>query len=269
MNNSYIPYLKIPELLNLKSEDTLLICSDITKLAITTIRTEKKFDPSEFILTFKKHMNTGTILFPAFINEYKKNSIFDIKRSIPQTGSLSLSAFHHPDFIRTNDPFHSFMVSGKHSDKLSQLKNTSTFGSDSVFAFLHKMKGKMLLIDIDLQHSFTFAHYVEEFEKVKYRKFKKHTIDCILSNGLKETRTVYFFKKRKGVMLNINGLYKLFKEKGILTEYRINNSLFTIIDLDKSFEIIQQDIQINHAKNLHKFSYKKWIIEFIKIFYLQ
>ncbi len=259
MSSTYTPYLQIPPLLNIKIDDTLVVASDITKLALTTMRAEKLFNASQFIKALQQQVSNGTLLFPAFVNGLKSGHTFDEKNSLPQTGTLAVTAFKNNDFVRTTDPFHSFMVWGKHGRQLSNLKNNSTFGSNSVFAFLHTIKGKMLLIDIDLQHSFTFAHYVEELENVKYRTFKTYNINCIYNNGVNETRDILFFEKQKGVTLNLNGLYTLFKQNGALTEYKINGSLFTLIDFEKSAQIIKNDIMLNKAKNLHSFSYALWI----------
>ena len=259
MSSTYTPYLQIPTLLDIKADDTLLVASDITKLALTTMRTEKLFNTLQFINALQQQVSKGTLLFPAFVNGLKSGHIFDVKNSLPQTGTLAVTAFKNNDFVRTTDPFHSFMVWGKYANQLSNLKNKSTFGTNSVFAFLHTIKGKMLLIDIDLQHSFTFAHYVEELENVKYRAFKTYNINCIYNNGDNEIRDILFFEKQKGVTLNLNGLYPLFKQKGALTEYKINGSLFTLIDFEKSAQIIKNDITLNKAKNLHSFSYSLWL----------
>ena len=264
MSSNYTPYLQIPKLLDIKADDTLLVASDITKLALTTMRAEKLFNPLQFINAIQQQVNAGTLLFPAFVNGLKNGDTFDVKNSLPQTGTLALTAFKNDAFIRTTDPFHSFMVWGNHANELSKIKNNSTFGNNSVFAFLHNIKGKMLLIDVDLQHSFTFAHYVEEFENVKYRKFKTYTINCICNNDDKKTRDILFFEKQKGVTLNLNGLYPLFKQNGALTEYKINGSLFTIIDFEKSAQIIKNDIKLNSSRHLHSFSYTLWLKMFVK-----
>jgi len=55
---------------------------------------------------------------------------------------------------------------------LLSFTNESSFGSDSPFAYLHREKGKMLMIGVDYQSSFTFVHYVEECRQVNYRYIK-------------------------------------------------------------------------------------------------
>ncbi len=257
-------YYEIPGKLAIQSDNTILIASDISKLAYHAAKSGLRFDADKFIDSLKEKFKTGTLLFPAFVNHSSYQSSFDSLHSIPETGTLSLAAFKRKDFTRTSDPLHSFMVWGKHSNELMQLKNKSTFGADSVFGFLHRNAAKMLLIDIDLQHSFTFAHYVEEQERVRYREWKNYTIHCRDQNGHSEWRNIRFYEKKNGVMINLEGLRNIFLMNGAASELYINNSSFTIIDLQKSFELIQKDIQTNKASNLHKTSVSLFIKTLIK-----
>jgi aminoglycoside 3-N-acetyltransferase len=264
MTKEYIAYADLPSLLPVKEEDILLIASDISTLAIDSIRNEKIFNPSELIGALKRKVPKGTILFPAFVDHYKMNDVFDLKNTMPQSGTLSVAAFRDREFQRTKDPFHSFMVWGKHSDELALLESKSTFGKNSVFAFLHHHKAKMLLIDIGLQHSFTFAHYVEELEGVRYRRFRKCKVNCIDAEGHRFMKEILFYKKRPGVMLNLVGLQRILKERGVLTEQRINKSLFSIIDLAKSVGVIRNDIRTNRGYNLQQRSLLQWIKSTVK-----
>ena len=254
MTEPYVPYSEISSKLDLKAGDTLLVASDITRLTIDALKNKMRFEPDKFIDSLLERVSNGTLLFPAFVNNLSDGGTFDIAHTLPQTGALSMAAFKRIDFIRTSDPFHSFMVKGKHAEALQAIKNKSTFGDDSVFAFLHQHTAKMLLIDIDLQHSFTFAHYVEEREGARYRELKKQFITCIDKNSKVSIREISFFEKKPGVMIALNGLHDLFLKKGASTETRINGSVFTLIDLNKAYELIKNDIHSNGGSNLHKMS---------------
>jgi aminoglycoside 3-N-acetyltransferase len=258
--NDHLPlYYEIPEMLPFNSHDTVLIASDISKIAYQSAKTGKPFEADKFIDSLQKKLKDGTLLFPAFVNHTFPHSTFDILNSAPETGLLSLRAFRRNDFVRTSDPIHSFMVWGKSAAELAELKNNSTFGANSPFGFLHRKAGKMLLIDIDLQHSFTFAHYVEECEQVSYRKWMEYTILCRGREGNSETRKIQFYGKKSGVMINLDGLKNIFLKNGAASEFKINDSCFTIIDLQKSFDLIRQDIRTNKAANLHRTSVSLFI----------
>ncbi len=256
---TYIPYQQIVNKLQINKNETLLIASDITKLAYTTLTNGEIFNADLFVDSFKNKLTEGTLLFPAFNDKLMSGDKFDKKNTIPQTGTLSKLVFKRKDFSRTADPLHSFFVFGKFADELLKINNKSTFGDDSVFAFLNEHRALMLLIDIDIQHSFTFAHYVEEKENVKYRKYKKININYT-DDGKAQKREVLTFAKKNGIVSTLNNLHKLFIDNGAMNIYKINDSTFSMIRLDKAYELIQEDIKMNNAENLYSFD----LINFIK-----
>lgn len=261
----YIPYQEIVNLLPIEKDDILLIGSDIVNLAFQSIKKEKEFDANKFINSFQNKLTEGTLLFPAY-NNLRNGSVFDPKTTKPQSGTLSNIAFTRDDFVRTYDPFHSFMVSGKAKEKLSLLRNISSFGKKSVFEFLYSEKAKMLLIDVDLQHSFTFAHFVEEHEKVSYRKHKKYSINYIEREKVYK-RDFLFYEKKWGMVSNLNLLENIFLEDKVISKYEINKVSFILIDLYKAFDVIQKDIRDNKARNLCAFDSRAYIKNFVKAFF--
>lgn len=266
MLNNYIPYTKIINELPIAENDILLIGSDISRLALMTLKQENHFSPEKFIDSIQQKIFSGTLLFPAFTGNLKSGDIFDIKTTRPITGTLSDTAFKRKDFIRTSDPFHSFLVWGKHQKELKEINNKSTFGKDSVFAFLFNNKAKMLLIDIDMQHSFTFAHFVEEYEQVKFRHYKKYFInymqeDCFMSN-----KEFLFYEKKAGISNNFYNLEKKFEEEKISQTKIINSIPFKLIKLEKAFNCIQSDIKKNKGKTIYSFHWKDFFKQKIKTF---
>ena len=260
----YIPYQEIVNQLELKEDDILLIASDITKLAYTSIKNKERFNPILFVNSFQIKLYKGTLLFPSFIENFKNGDTYNKFKSPPEMGALSKVAFESVDFMRSSDPIHSFSTIGENADDIFDIKSDSTFGNDSVFAYLKDKKAKMLLIDVDLQHSFTFAHFVEENQQVSYRKYKDLNYKSLNESGKIVDEKIRIFAKKKGVVNTLNNFESIFIEKGAMGKIEINGSVFRLIHLDTAFEIMKDDIQHNRAKNMFSFELKQFIRTTIK-----
>jgi len=255
---NYIPYAKIAGHLDIHEGDILLIASDITKLSYSAIKAEGEFDPNKLIDSFKNKLgNNGTLLFPSYNFLLESGDIFDIKKTRPfLCGALSIAALGRDDFMRTKHPLHSFLVWGKHADEICNLNNKSSFGEDSPFAFLHHHKAKMLFIDIDLYGSFTFTHYVEEMEKVRYRRMKKYEIIYTDNENITSVKEYFLYKKFPGIEMIFLLIENIFKSRGIIKESAVNNIKFGLISLDDNiYSIIKNDIRHNKARSIAKFNF--------------
>lgn len=260
----YIPYQEIADNLGLKSDDTLLIASDISKLAYNTFKNKEKLNSNLLVDSFKRVLKDGTLLFPAFIDDFKSGDTFDKLKNAPEMGALSKLTFERVDFIRSNDPLHSFMAYGKDADDIAEMSYDSTFGKDSVFAYLKNIGAKMLLIDVDLEHSFTFAHYVEEDQQVSYRRYVDLEYKSVNELGRIENKVVKVYSKKSGVVNTLNKLESILIEKGAMGKIEINESIFRLIHLDTAFEIIKEEIILNKAKNLYEFNFNQLVKSIVK-----
>lgn len=260
----YIPYQQIAENLGLEEEDILLIASDISKLAYTTFKNKEKLNSNFLVDSFKNKLKKGTLLFPAFIDGFKSGDTFDKLSDSPEMGVLSKLTFQRVDFLRTSDPLHSFMVYGKDADDLAEMKSDSTFGPASVFEYLKNKKAKMLLIDVDLEHSFTFAHYVEECMKVPYRQYVSLDYKSVNDDRVTVDEKLKVYSKKKGVVNTLNKLEPILIEKGAMGKIELNESVFRLIHLDGAYDVICDDIQKNKAQNLHAFELKNFIRSSVK-----
>ena len=254
----YIDYLNIAKELPLEANDTLLIASDVTRLALYEMSAGRKFDPKAFIQSFKERLPFGTLLFHAFTDNLVSGDTFDYKKSKPNTGSLSVAAWKDSSFVRTQDPFHSFMVWGVASASLKERDDPSTFGKHSIFAWLHRSKAKMLIIDLPLVKSFTFVHYCEECFNVIYRKHVKHYINYIDEQGNESVKERLFFTRKCGYSNYLDDLEKMLIENNIIQTYSFNNSTCMFVDLSQTFHFIANNIPPLNTLVLYRFSYKDW-----------
>lgn len=254
-SNSYIPYAKIPDELSIRPGDVLMISADVTKIALTAKRKETGFVLNEFIDAFlEKIQPGGTLLIPAYNYLLESGDSFDIKKTVPITGILAVEALKRSDFKRTAHPLHSFAVSGKYQEAFCNLNNKSSFGPDSPFAFLHKNNAKVLLIDLSLHNSLTFTHYVEETEQVKYRYIKNMKFNYTDAKGGISLRNYSLYKKYPWITLDFNPLEQII-EPAVIQQKIINGVNYRILELEKAYNVIKEDIIKNNAKSISRYSF--------------
>ena len=67
-------------------------------------------------------------------------------------------------------------------------------------------------------------------------------------------------------MLNMSGLDQLLLKEGAANATRTEDSLYSLIDLAKSVEILRKDIRNNGAANLHSKSFRLYLKTLAKKF---
>lgn len=242
----------------------LIISSDFSGMAVKAAIMRCKVEPLALIRAIEARWPGITILIPAFKDHYHSGECFDPQNTLPDTGSLARKALKDSSFVRTSDPLHSFLVKGPLSDSCMQMADESTFGPHSVFGWLHQHKGFQLLIDVDLQHSFTFAHYVEEQLGVWYRQYKNRVIPVKQPNGTLIEKHVKLYAKKPGYKLHLNGLQISLANGGALTQGEMDGISWMLIDLSKSYELIVAEIQNHQARNLIIFDINQFLRDMAK-----
>lgn len=253
-NQKYVKLKNIAGRLDLNEGDTLLISSDLKRLLFQCLEHEDDIDLNVFLESFMDAVGEeGTILLPAFNWDFCKGIAFDYHRTPGRTGSLGKVALKRNDFIRTKHPIYSFAVWGKDAGRLYEMENKDSFGQDSPFAYLKEVRAKNLFIDVSYQDSFTFAHYVEEWEgQVPYRYVKEFTAGYVAEHGREEVRTYSMFVRDldKNVHVTINPMEEGFAKADAVKMYRINGVDFRLLELDKAYELMREDILYNRSRNL-------------------
>lgn len=198
--------------------------------------------------------DTGTLLIQTFDWDFCNKKKFDVLNSKSKTSFLGNIAITREDFIRTKHPMYSFAVTGRYKNELANLNNHGSFDIDSPFNFIYKKKAKMLIIDIPLRDSFTFAHHVEQMTNVKYRYNKDFTSTYIDHKGIKSIRTYGMFVRDidNNVSMYLEPLENIFLEKGVMEQFNIDELVIRKVDLFKAYDVIENDIKYNNAKSLHK-----------------
>jgi aminoglycoside 3-N-acetyltransferase len=205
---------------NILRGDTLLLHSDIRQVLRNSRRLNLNIAPKDIFDSLIEYLGPcGTLLLPLFNFGFANGAKFDINLTKSEMGTLSEIGRNKSHSIRTGHPIYSFAVIGKHDNLFKEVDNFSGYGVDSPFSILHKLNGKIAVLNLPDQKSMTFYHYVEEFRNVHYRYHKKFSGDYVDSNGNVTRRTYSLFVRNldMGVATDVNrmgdrlwnlGLYK-------------------------------------------------------------
>ncbi len=254
-------YHSLVEKLNLSSDDTLFIASDITKLALAYRKKGVRFNANDFIESFQNVLHNGTIVIPAYTDYLKDGDTFDYQNSKPSTGALSNKVKRRKDFMRSFDPLHSVFVWGKLTNEVVRLDADSSLGKGSVFEVLHREKAKMICIDVDFQNSLTFVHYVEELRKVSYRK-EYHWKMRIKEGEQLRIKNILFYTRKLGTETHLKRLQQDAVKAGVVKEIPFLQSTILYFDLDELYRFINQ--YLDGGKKLYFFCPKTYIKNLIK-----
>ncbi|WP_299067724.1 AAC(3) family N-acetyltransferase [uncultured Psychrobacter sp.] len=200
---------------------------DIVLIHSSLKRLFKKYSALKIELTVEDVLDSflkvvgesGTLLFPTFNFDFAKGIAFDISNTVSHMGALTEAARKHPDAVRTGHPLHSFVVIGAKANMFKDVNNFSSFGIDSPLGILHKMDGKIAILNMPEKGSMTFYHYIEEMCELDHRYHKVFTGVYVTSSGIREVRDYGMFVRHldRGIQGNINpageivwkaGLYK-------------------------------------------------------------
>ena len=141
----------------------IIVGSDISRILY-----EEHTTPDAILDRLQEWAGDGTLLIPTYNYDFCNGVPFDPASSRCQVGALGNAALRRGDFRRTRHPIYSFAAWGKHQEMLCNLPGVDSFGIDSPFAYANKM----LLIDVSLQHSLTWAHFVEQLFRASSRYLK-------------------------------------------------------------------------------------------------
>lgn len=237
----------------------------MSKLMLQSIKNEGSFSAEKFIQSFLDYLDGGTLIIPGFLSKINTEVPFIMSEQKPTTGGLSLQAykwFKKGIGERTQDPLHSFFVFGNKTTEIIDYtkKSCSSFGKNSIFEHFYENKGKIVMIDLDFYHGFTFAHFVEEKLNVQYRSHETYSI----LNAEKEKINYQIFSKKKGYTPVLNPLEDIFIHNESMVVHSINSSNVKIIDVNSSYQFIEHDIIHNNAKNIINFDFVLYLKQTVK-----
>ncbi|MFY7991487.1 MAG: AAC(3) family N-acetyltransferase [Fluviicola sp.] len=237
--------------LDLSPSDTVFLASDITRLALIAKKQGEAFSADRFIESIQEVLSQGTLIVPAYTDHLKNGDTFNWNTDKPTTGALSNRVMRRKDFTRTEDPLHSVFVWGKGSEELLNLRDESTFGANSVFGFLERQQAKMIIIDVDYDHSFTYIHYLEEGWDVHYRRYKKWQMH-MEKEGQLVSRSFLFHAKKMGVLTELGNYERSMRESGLAKSFALEDVPITLVPLEP-VRVFTRSF-LDQGGKLHRFS---------------
>lgn len=195
----------------------------------------------------KEGLSEATLMFPTFNWDFCQNKPFDYRNSEGKTGLLGNYALKRNDFKRTRHPIYSFAVSGKYANELLNLDNKSSFGSDSPFGKLYDYNGKIVMIDTNLQRSFTYAHFIEQKYGVNYRYEKEFCAPYIDENGNQTQRCYTMFVRDLdlGVITHLEPLERVLIREGVIKVYTFGRVNIKVLDARLMYDRVVNELQRN------------------------
>lgn len=125
----------------------------------------------------------GTLVIPTFSYSFTKGESFDVASTPSAVGMVSERFRVRPGVRRTSDPIFSVACSGPRAEELCAIPVKECFGSESVFAALHRMNACIVDLGCSLSRGGTFVHYVETMHGVDYRYKKEFSGTGITPDG--------------------------------------------------------------------------------------
>lgn len=233
--------------------DVLLVHSNIKRTFKRYLKLGAKLSPQDILESLLNAVGqSGTLLLPLFNFDFSKGVPFDIKNTPSHMGALTEAGRIHPLAVRTGHPIYSFAAIGFEAEKFRGINNFSGYGSNSPFAVLRELNGKIAVLDLPDQNSMTFYHYVEEMHNVDYRYHKKFTCDYTDASGNTESKTYGLFVRNieKGVLTYVNPAGELMWQKGIYYGCRPNEGCgLRIVSAKQMYEFVSEIIECDEAKN--------------------
>ena len=255
--SDYILLKDYSKYMEIDKGEIVFITSDSKKLLWDAMCHKEKADLNAFIEGVISAVGEGgTVIFPTYNWDFCGGKAFDYNNTPCKTGTLGTLALKRTDFKRTRHPIYSFAVYGKYQDKLCAMNNTDSFSLDSPFAFFKEYNVTNYIIDVTLEHCFTFAHFAEEQSGVvKYRFVKDFTADYIDANGKKNNRTYSMFVRKLDldVQTLIDPIENDFINEGAEQKININNSEIKKIHMGLAYDIMMRDIVENRSRKLCRY----------------
>jgi len=248
--------------IGVKQGDLLYISSDITML-LYRVRKEKlitdKGSQEQFMSAFADMLQElvgeqGTLLIPMFSWTFCKGVDYDARTTPGEVGALGNWILQNrSDFQRTEHPLYSFMVWGREAQHLCGMHNVSAWGEDSPFAYLHHHHGKNLLLNVSIERSFTFAHYVEECIHVPFRYHKDFRGSYTDADGQRSERTYSMYVRDLDIESSQITPETCFDGMGISKSTQYDHNTLKLIDLEQAYPVVADNFLHHNGSDWYVF----------------
>lgn len=240
------------------ASQSIFLASGIKRLSLLFKSKGVPFDVNALVDAINDHLNDdASLIIPAYTDTLPSGAVFDKHKTKPTIGAVPNRIFRRQDFFRTNDPLHSAFIKGKFSER--EFNATSTFGENSLFDNMLKANVRQVFIDVDLQNSFTFIHYVEELKKVAYRKH--FALRYKMDGG---TQEILFHTRKPGFITKLDLLQQEMLKANVLHECNFYGVSIFWLDTAEAFSYLINEIDKHGGKPWRYFSWKAYFRRVLK-----
>lgn len=250
-----ITYLDVVDYWGLKKGDIVFLSSDITDLFYLELENGRaKPSANLFIDKIVQTIGEeGTLLLPTYNWDFCKGVTFDWKSTKGKTGVLGNICLKRPDFKRTKHPLYSCVVWGKDQQLLCDMDYESSFGADSIFAYLERNHARNVIINLPLTQCFTYVHHIEEScIPLPYRFLKNFTAEYIAEDGTSSQKTVSMLVRDLDLdVQTLPTMEQMLLDEGIMYKVKINGIQFSFFDdMSQTNDTLLHDILHNCSRRI-------------------
>lgn len=253
--NPEITYLDVIDHWNIEQGDVVLLSSDITDLFYLEIENGRGKPSANLFIDriIQKIGPEGTLILPTYNWDFCHGVTFDWRTTRGKTGVLGNVCLRRPDFRRTRHPLYSCAVYGRDQQRLCDMDYVSSFGADSIFAYLARHHAKNVIINLPLTQCFTYLHHVEEScAPLPYRYLKYFTAEYIAEDGTSSQKTVSMLVRDLDLDVQTSPqMEQMLLDEGIMRRVWINGIQFSFFDdMSLANEVLRHDIQHNRSRRI-------------------
>lgn len=249
--------------LNIQKGDIVYMASDVTLVlfkAQSEYNVKGKEASEEFLgkiidILQETVSEEGTLLLPVFSWDFCRGKGFDYYKTKGEVGAINNWVLKkRKDFKRTKHPIYSFMVWGKYQDELVNMDNQDGWGEASPFYFFRTHHAKQLMFNVESYQGLTFSHYVEQCADVPYRHPKYFFGEYTDERGITEVRMYSMSVRDLDVDEGVGVHNEWLVQKGVAATVEWDECMLTIIDLEKSYDVLYNDMKDNQGRNSLRFN---------------
>lgn len=254
-----------PAAIGIASGDTVMLMADLTRMAWRLKRSGRAMDVAALLDAFVNAVGPqGSVMVPTYNFDLADGAAFDVLQTPGMAGALGNAALVHPSFQRTPHPLHSFAVAGIAREELVASNERSSFGSGSPFAYLHRQRGVLVTLDLPVNNALTFAHFVEEQEKVEYRRYRTYRFRYTDAQGRSDLRDFQLFAKKAGHHMDLTPMDAALERAGALQRGTSDGMHWIRIELPAAYPVIASNLRAGGAECIHQFRWSWWLRDHLK-----
>ncbi|MBI2287837.1 MAG: AAC(3) family N-acetyltransferase [Chloroflexi bacterium] len=194
----------------------------------------------------------GTLVIPtftfSFCDQYNQtgNGHFDVDQTPSEMGILTEIVRKMPGVKRSINPIYSVAVYGKLANDLASVNDKNVFGKGSIFAKLHELDAKIMIIGLSYNNSWTFVHYIEEMEGCDYRYHKSFSGTIVAGNKMyKDTFIMRVRDLERRVLTAVDPMGEILEKRGIVNIIKIGESTVKLFGAKDAYRITAEEMKKN------------------------